>query len=440
VQLAHKIALSPTSEQAGYFARACGTARKVWNWALDEWNKQYAAGQKPNAMALKKQFNAIKYQLYPWLTDIHRDAHAQAFTHLARAWSRFFAQIKAGQRAHEPKFKKKGRCRDRFYIANDKFAVDGKTVRLPKVGDVRMTETLRFAGKILGATVSRTAARWFIAIQVDVPDEQARRRRTGHGVAGADIGINSAVTLSTGEKIVAPKPLKAALRRLKIRSRRLARQVEAAKRRAGIQGPLPKGTRLQTSANQKKCAASLAKLHARVTNVRADFLHKLTARLCRENQAVGLETLNVKGMLANDRLSRALSDVGLGEFARQMQYKALRHGTLLVKADQWYPSSKQCHVCHALHQGLTLKDREWTCAGCGTHHDRDDNASQNLKQLVAAALAEKTLPVASRSATKDTAAGRVPAAVGKVTPVRDEFRQQEGSGQEGNCAHFCARF
>lgn len=332
MQLTHKIALSPTSEQAGYFARACGTARKVWNWALDEWNKQYAAGQKPNAMALKKQFNAIKYQLYPWLTDIHRDAHAQAFTHLARAWSRFFAEIKTGQRAHEPKFKKKGRCRDRFYIANDKFAVDGKTVRLPK------------------------------------------------------------------------------------------------------------GTRLQASANQKKCAASLAKLHARVTNVRADFLHKLTVRLCRENQAVGLETLNVKGMLTNDRLSRALSDVGLGEFARQMQYKALRHGTLLVKADQWYPSSKQCHVCHALHQGLTLKDREWTCAGCGTHHDRDDNASQNLKQLVAAALAEKTLPVASRSATKDTAAGRVPAAVGKVTPVRDEFRQQEGSGQEGNCAHFCARF
>ena len=168
MHLTHKIALCPTPEQADYFRRACGTARFVWNWALAEWNKLYKAGHKPSAMALKKQFNAIKYIKYPWIQEIHRDAHAQPFAHLAKAWNRFFADMKAGKPAHEPKFKKKGRCRDSFYVANDKFSLNGNTIRLPKIGKVKMTERLRFSGKILGATVSRTADRWFVAIHVDV--------------------------------------------------------------------------------------------------------------------------------------------------------------------------------------------------------------------------------------------------------------------------------
>lgn len=111
---------------------------------------------------------------------MHRDSHAQPFAHLAKAWTNFFADLKTGKQAHEPRFKKKGRYRDSFYVANDKFALDGKTIRLPKVGAVAMTEALRFEGKILGATVSRTAERWFVAVQVDVPEAQALRRRTSH--------------------------------------------------------------------------------------------------------------------------------------------------------------------------------------------------------------------------------------------------------------------
>jgi putative transposase len=129
MQRTHKIALCPTPEQIDYFKRACGTARRVWNWALNEWNKQYAAGGRPNAIALKKQFNAIKYtdpqwldeSGRPWLQDIHRDAHAQPFRNLANAWERFFADLREGKEAHEPRLKKKGRCRDSFYVANDKF-------------------------------------------------------------------------------------------------------------------------------------------------------------------------------------------------------------------------------------------------------------------------------------------------------------------------------
>jgi transposase, IS605 OrfB family, central region len=363
MHLTHKIALCPTPEQVDYFKRACGTARRVWNWALNEWNKQYAAGGKPNAMALKKQFNAIKYtdpqwldeNGRPWLRAIHRDAHAQPFAHLAKAWERFFADLKAGKEAHAPRFKKKGRCRDSFYVANDKFRLDGKTIRLPKIGDVAMTEELRFKGKILGATVSRTADRWFVAIQVEVPDAQCYRRRTSHEVNGLDLGIKAAATISSGEFVEAPKPLNAALRRLKIRSRRLSRKLEAAKKAAGFErrARLPKGTRLPVSNNRRKSAATLARLHARLANLRADVTHKLTTRLCRENQAVVIEDVNVKGMLANEKLARAISDVGFGMLRSQLEYKAKRYGTRLVIADRWYPSSRLCSICGWKNEALT---------------------------------------------------------------------------------------
>src|SRR5438128_2077794 len=154
MQLTHKIALKPTPKQVEYFRKAAGTHRFVWNWALAKWKEHYAAGQKPNAMALKKMFNAVKYTEFPWLKAMHRDSHAQPFAYLGKAWKRFFSNIKNKLPAHEPKFKKKNRSRDAFYIANDKFRLQDASIRLPKIGWVDMTEILRFEGKILGATVS----------------------------------------------------------------------------------------------------------------------------------------------------------------------------------------------------------------------------------------------------------------------------------------------
>lgn len=446
MQLTHKIALRPTPEQVDYFTRACGTARRVWNWALGEWNRQHAAGLKPNAMALKKQFNAIKHTDPDWLDEdgqawiksIHRDAHSQPFANLAKAWSRFFSEIKAGKKAHEPQFKKKGRCRDSFYVANDKFSVDGMKIRLPRLGNVDMTEALRFDGRILGATVSRTADRWFVAVQVEVDAAQFHRPRRAHETQGVDLGIKAAATLSSGEAIEAPKPLKAALRRLRIRGRRVSRKVEAAKVSAGLApgARLPKGTKLPVSNNRRKSSAALARLHARIAHVRADFTHKLTIRLCRESQVVVLEDLNVKGMLANERLARAISDVGFGMFRSQIEYKARRYGTRLIVADRWYSSSRLCSNCNWKNDVLTLKDRDWTCLGCDTAHDRDHNAALNLKRLAT----ETALPVASPTGNGGAASGRVPGVAGKVTPVRYECGQQDTSGQERNSEHIRSLF
>jgi putative transposase len=447
--LAHRIRLDPTPGQCDYFARAAGTARRVWNWALAEWNRQLACGGRPNAMALKKQFNRIKYsdpdwldeEGRPWLHTIHRDAHAQPFANLARAWSRYFEKRLAGQPAHRPRFKKKGRCRDAFYLANDKFRIEGMAAVLPRIGRVGLRETLRWRGKIMGASVVREADRWFLSVQVEVPERLARASRTGDAVVGVDLGVTAAATLSSGEKIAAPRPLKAALRRLRIRSRRQSRKLEAAKAQAGITGRIPKGTWLPVSKNRTCGARALARLHARIARVRADFTHKLTTRLCRENQAVVIEDLNVSGMLANGRLARAIADVGFHEIRRQLAYKAARYGTTVVLADRWYPSSKLCSSCGTRHGTLALGDRVWTCDGCGTHHDRDVNAAINLQRLATGALAARSaLPVASPSVTPGTAAGDGPAGGGKVTPVRHEHGRQDGSGQEESAAHLCARF
>ncbi len=434
VQLSHKIALDPTAEQADYFKQACGTARFTWNYALAEWNRQFRAGLKPGAYALKKQFNAIKYTEHPWLAGIHRDTHAEPFNNLGKAWAKFFKDVKEGKPAHAPMFKKKGKCRDSFYVANDKLKVSGKEITLPIVGKVTMTEELRFKGNIMGCTVSRSADRWFAAIQVEMPLGKALRKRSGNNIEGPDLGVSSAVTLSNGEKIPSPKPLKQALRRIKIRGRSVSRKLEAAKIKAGIKlgSKIPKGARVLVSNNRRKASLALAKTHYRIANIRSDFTHKLTDRLCCENQALGLEDLNVKGMLANHKLARAISDVGFGEIGRQLKYKALLYGTHLVFADRWFPSSKMCYDCGFVYKELSLSERKWTCPNCAIMHDRDVNASKNLKRLATATA----LPVASEAAMPHTDVAYA-ASDRKVTSVSYEFRLKEGSGQKDKGVHFC---
>lgn len=251
----------------------------------------------------------------------------------------------------------------------------------------------------MGATVSREANRWFLAVQVDVPDEVAQAARTGDGIIGIDLGVTTAATLSSGEKLTAPRPLLAALRCLRIRARRQVRKQSAAKASAGIGGHIPKGTRLPKSKNQIKGAGSLAQLHARIARIRKDFLHKLTTRLCRENQAIAIEDLCVKGMLSNRRLARSIVDLGFYEFRRQLQYKALRFRTQIVLIDRWYPSSRLCSYCGIKNDMLRLSERNWMCE-CGVRHDRDVNAAINLQRFATGAFEATTaLPVASQAVT-----------------------------------------
>src|SRR3989440_9470916 len=184
---AHKIRLHPTPEQANYFARAAGTARFVFNWAVAEWKTQYEAGGKPSAKALKKQFNAIRREQFPWSYEVTKCAVEGAFMDVAAAFKNFFEGCKGGRSVGYPQFKSKKRSRQSFYLANDKFTVGDHWIEVPKLGRVNMAESLRFAGKILSARISKTADWWFVSITVELPDVVPETNTKP--AVGVDVGL-----------------------------------------------------------------------------------------------------------------------------------------------------------------------------------------------------------------------------------------------------------
>jgi len=361
---AHKIALDPNNAQATYFARACGVARFAYNWALAEWKRQYEAAKadpslpKPSQMALRRQLNAIKREQFPWMLEVTKNAPQMAIIQLGEAFNNFFKK-----RAKYPAFRKKG-VHDRFTLTNDQFSVEGSRIRIPALGWVRMREPLRFEGKITSATVSRVADGWFVSIAVETQDTSHLRQAENQGAVGVDLGVNALAALSTGEVVHGPKALAMLLSRLRRASRSLSRKVKG-------------------SANRKKARQRLARLHARIANIRQDGLHQLTSDLTRRFSAIVLEDLNVRGMVRNRHLARAVSDMGFAELRRQVEYKAAMRGGEVIFADRFYPSSKTCSACGHVLDVLPLSVREWTCPDCGSHHDRDLNAAVNLKNLAA---------------------------------------------------------
>ena len=269
-----------------------------------------------------------------------------------------------------------------------------------------MRDSLRFTGKILSATLSREADKWFVSITVDTEDAPERRTEN-QGAAGVDLGVSALATLSTGEKVVGPKPHKALLKRLKRHSRSLSRKHKAAKVNLGLaaNAPIPKGVRLPLPENAKKVRAELSRLHARIANIRQDALHKLTSYLTRRFHTIAIEDLNVRGMLKNPRLARAIADMSFFEFRRQLEYKAERRGGMVVIADRWFPSSKTCSDCGTIQDKMPLAVRQWTCPDCGTIHDRDVNAARNLLALGVAALSRSTASSAECEACGEEGAG-----------------------------------
>jgi putative transposase len=207
-------------------------------------------------------------------------------------------------------------------------------------------------------TVSRDpCGRWYVSFAVDVPDP-AQFPATG-AVVGVDLGIKDFAVTSDGEKIANPRHLAKRERNLARYQRRLARCQRG-------------------SANRAKAKAKVARAHRKVRASRADFLHRTSARLVRDHDVIVLEDLAVRNMVRCRSLAKAISDCGWGEFRRQLEYKAERHGRHVIVIDRWFPSSKTCSACGHLLAGLSLKTRHWTCPACGTLHDRDVNAAKNI--------------------------------------------------------------
>jgi putative transposase len=351
---AHKIRIFPSKDQEILLRKSCGVARFSYNWALAQWKQMYENKEKVNEGLLRKKLVSVKRTEFPWMMEVTKCAPEQAIKNLGTAFSKFFKK-KTGF----PKFKKKG-CGDSFYVSNDKFAISGKSLRLPKIGNIQAAEELRFSGKIMSGTVSLDVDRWYISILVDT--EEQLERIEDKGIVGVDLGIKTLATFSDEVVFENPKFYNKALRRIQRLSRSLARKIKGGN-------------------NRNKAKLRLVRTHRKVRLARKTNLHKISTYLCTRYSTVVLEDLNVQGMVKNHKLARAISDCGFGTFRAMVENKAKQTKTKVVFADRFYPSSKTCSCCGFIKEDLLLSHRIYKCINCGFEADRDLNAAINLKKL-----------------------------------------------------------
>jgi len=359
MRTAYKCRAYPDPDQAKMLARTFGCVRVVWNRTLAARQARYATEcrstsyQETNAAltAMKRQPELA------WLNEVSSVPLQQTLRHQHRAFQAFFA----GQ-ARSPRFKS---CRGRqaAHYTRSAFRWRGGKLFLAKT-----TSPLRlvwswpeFDPATLDpttVTVSRDPdGRWYVTFHVEVADP-APLPATG-SVVGVDLGITDFAVLSTGERITNPRHLARKAANLARYQRRMARKVNG-------------------SANRRKAAAKVARAHRKVRAARSDFLHKTSTGLVRDHDLIAVEDLNVRGMVGNRTLARAISDCGWGTFRSMLAYKAARRGRRLVVVDRFYPSSKTCSACGHLLADLALSTRTWQCPACGTRHDRDVNAAKNI--------------------------------------------------------------
>lgn len=372
---ATKIRLYPTAEQEALLAVQFGCARFVWNQALAMKRAAWTERQESlSCYTIKSLLPVWKKGEYPWLKEADSQALQQQCLNLDIAFRNFF-----DKRTSYPQFKKKHASRQSIQYPQRVQVQDGLAY-LPKVGRVKAVVHRPLIGKIKTVTVSReSTGKYYAAILMEDGLIAADPLQHFDQVTGVDLGIKDALALDNGRKITNPKYLRRALKNLKRKQQALSRKTEAAKARCEMAGKPAASLRDFFGPNIAKARQRVARAHERVRFSRDDWQHKVSKQLADENQAVCAETLNVKGMMQNRMLSRAISDVGWSGLLTQVDYKLRAKGGRLVKIDRWFPSSKTCSSCGGKKEGLTLSDRFWTCGQCGATHDRDVNAAINIK-------------------------------------------------------------
>ena len=354
----HKIALNPNNIQRRWFAQQCGYARFAYNHALAAFRSELAKDNFLSTAKLNKRFNVDKKQ-YDWTKDMDQVvANKSIFGNLGAAISNWVCK-----RAGFPKFKKRG-IRDSFTTNNQSVAVKGKRIKLPKIGWINMFETLRFVGKIMKVTISRTAHRWFVSITVDDAEDTEVVDNSTHPAIGIDVGINTLATCSDGSKYENPRPLKRYEKKVAREQRRLSK-------------------RKVKSNNWYKQLQKVQRIHYKIACIRQDRHQKVSTDLVNHASAIGIETLKITNLLKNKKIAKALSDAGLGDFLTILKTKAETRGIPVTEADQYFASSKICSSCGHKKKDLTLSERTYHCSECGISIDRDINAAINLKPTTA---------------------------------------------------------
>lgn len=344
VHRSNKIRIYPTQEQAKVLCQRLGASRFCWNECLKIWAAEHEAGRKPTGYSVAKIFRATKPE---WFKEMDASIVDRVTANMQTAFKNFFAK-----RAKHPKPKRRGQS-DSYQVKVSTLSLNGTTLNLPKMKNIKLSRTLFHAGKLVGnATVSKKADRWYVSITVET--ELSDYNPTGK-VVGVDLGVRTFATLSTGTKIEKPKHLKDAEKRLARWQRKVSRRTKGGMNRA-------------------KAQRKVQRIHASVANRRADFVHKATTRIANEFDSICIEDLSAKGMIQGG-MGKSVSDAGFRMFRTQLEYKAVGRVNVV---DRWFPSSKKCSCCGYVNKKLSRSASKWTCPECSTEHDRDLNASINI--------------------------------------------------------------
>ncbi len=351
-----KVRLYPTSEQQITLSKSFGCARWYWNYALNACIQHYEETGKSLKLALYKGMLPQLKRENPWLKEDCYSAVLQCVAiNLNKAYTNFFAG-----RALHPRFKSKHGKQSIQYPQNVKIV--GNCLKVPLIGEIKAVFHREITGKIKTVTISKTTSdKYFASILCEIEDDEAQHK--GDKTLGIDLGLKDFAIVHDGEQVTKhsnPNHLKRHEKNLARKQQKLARKVKGSKRR-------------------ERFRLLVAKVHEKVSNTRQDFLHKLSRKLVDESQVIVVENLNVKGLVRNRKLSKAISDVGWGMFVNFLDYKLKRSCGQLVEIDRFFPSSKKCSCCGHVMDELPLDIREWDCPSCGTHHDRDENAASNIR-------------------------------------------------------------
>jgi putative transposase len=367
----YRFRIDPTAKQEAALARFAGARRFVFNWALARRKETYEqTGKSIPWSALSVELTGLKNKpSFEWLKEIDSQLSQQAVADCKKAFDNFFKK-----RARFPKFKKKHGAHQSFRIPQ-RVKLEDRRVYIPKVGRVAVRQSQAIDLPLKSATFKREATgKWYVSLVVefDLPDQPKPVIETETAV-GIDVGFDRFATDSDGHVIENPRFFRKAERKIKRAQRELSRKQ-------------------QGSANRAKARRALACEYEKVANRRADFAHKFSTSVVKDNSTIACETLNLKGM-SKTKLAKSVSDAAHRETFRQIEYKARWYNRNFVFIGRWFPSSQVCSECGHRHQELSLSDRYWTCPACGIRHDRDHNAAKNVRDegiriLVAAGHAE----------------------------------------------------
>ncbi len=361
-----KYELKPNNVQRGIFVQYAGAARFAWNWGLMRRRELYKTGKGKERVTTSinqyRELVRLKETEFPWLKDIARSVPQESLRSLDKAHRKFFRYIREKKKIGRPGFKKRGK-HDSF-VLNGCLHAYGNYVKLTRIGIVRVKEdTSKIRGRITSATITRKADRWFISFIVK--HERPKPKAVKGDIVGIDLGLKNFATIYNGKEFInipSPMPLRKYIKKIKVLSQR-------------------KSNKKKGSCNRRKAVIKLAKAYLRVSNIRRDFLSKLSTSLAKTKSMIIIEDLNVKGLERNRHLSRSIGDVGWGMFRRMLEYKTQWYGSRLTKINRFEPSSKTCSECGAVNTELVLSDRIWICQECGYTHDRDENAAKNIRSV-----------------------------------------------------------